>query len=175
MDLLDRLLAHNEWATRVLLEHCVTLSADDFTRDFEIGPGSLHSTLAHTIGCMHVWADIVRDGRLDDDHSDIIDRCSTPNDLLTELAAAHTSLTQALTHTRNNRTNDDILNLEHEKSGKRYRFTYGSMAGHVLTHGMHHRAQILVMLRKLGQPDLPDIDMLEWELRESVGSEEPLA
>ena len=40
------------------------------------------------------------------------------------------------------------------------------MLAHVATHGMHHRAQCLNMLRQLGAP-LPEIDLLEWQLQES--------
>ena len=40
---------------------------------------------------------------------------------------------------------------------------------HVTTHGMHHRAQCLNILRHLAVPGvsdrLPDIDVLEWQIR----------
>jgi uncharacterized damage-inducible protein DinB len=39
---------------------------------------------------------------------------------------------------------------------------------HVTTHGMHHRAQCLNMLRQLAVPGisdrLPEIDVLEWQV-----------
>jgi uncharacterized damage-inducible protein DinB len=35
---------------------------------------------------------------------------------------------------------------------------------HVATHGMHHRAQCLNMLRQLGVNPLPPISVLEWIL-----------
>lgn len=45
----------------------------------------------------------------------------------------------------------------------------GAMLVHVTTHGMHHRAQCLNMLRRLELPGvsdaLPDLDVLEWQLR----------
>jgi uncharacterized damage-inducible protein DinB len=51
--------------------------------------------------------------------------------------------------------------------GTPYRFTVGAMLVHVTTHGMHHRAQCLNMLRRLGVPGvsdrLPEIDVLERE------------
>ncbi len=47
-----------------------------------------------------------------------------------------------------------------------YRFMLGAMLVHVTTHGMHHRAQCLNMLRRLALPGtrdrLPEIDVLEW-------------
>ena len=53
--------------------------------------------------------------------------------------------------------------------GTPYRFTLGAMLVQVTTHGMHHRAQCLNMLRRLELPGisaaLPDLDVLEWQLR----------
>jgi uncharacterized damage-inducible protein DinB len=41
--------------------------------------------------------------------------------------------------------------------------TYGGAIAHVLTHSMHHRAQVLYMLRQLGLTALPEGDVLSWE------------
>jgi uncharacterized damage-inducible protein DinB len=43
--------------------------------------------------------------------------------------------------------------------------TYGGAIAHVITHSMHHRAQLLYMLRQLGMKDLPEGDVLSWEQR----------
>jgi uncharacterized damage-inducible protein DinB len=51
---------------------------------------------------------------------------------------------------------------------------------HVTTHGMHHRAQCLNMLRHLAVPGvsdrLPEIDVLEWQIRtaEAFGDRGPM-
>jgi uncharacterized damage-inducible protein DinB len=53
------------------------------------------------------------------------------------------------------------------------------MLVHVTTHGMHHRAQCLNMLRHLAVPGvsdrLPEIDVLEWQIRtaEAFGDRGP--
>jgi uncharacterized damage-inducible protein DinB len=50
--------------------------------------------------------------------------------------------------------------------GTSYRFTLGAMLVHVTTHGMHHRAQCLNMLRRIGGDDRPlELDVLEWAWR----------
>ncbi len=41
--------------------------------------------------------------------------------------------------------------------------TYGGAIAHVITHSMHHRAQLLYMLRRLGLEGLPEGDVLSWE------------
>ncbi|RMH26245.1 MAG: hypothetical protein D6693_07555 [Planctomycetota bacterium] len=38
------------------------------------------------------------------------------------------------------------------------------MVTHVCTHGMHHRAQCLNMLRRLGVETLPPSSVVEWML-----------
>jgi hypothetical protein len=41
--------------------------------------------------------------------------------------------------------------------------TYGGGIAHVITHSMHHRAQLLYILRRLGLAGLPEGDVLSWE------------
>jgi uncharacterized damage-inducible protein DinB len=45
------------------------------------------------------------------------------------------------------------------------RKTYGGALAHVITHSMHHRAQVIAMLRALGVGDVPEGDVLSWEAR----------
>jgi uncharacterized damage-inducible protein DinB len=52
--------------------------------------------------------------------------------------------------------------------GRTWRFTRATAMAHVLTHGMHHRAQVLNMRRQLGLPPLGyDLDVVEWECVET--------
>lgn len=172
MDILDRLLSHNEWATRVLIERCGQLSSEDYHREMEIGLGTLHKTCAHIVGVMFVWGNMVATnspGEL----RDLSQVCKGPNELLQELASAHSCLVNAGNGLRESDHLDEVFEMVHPRTNMRYRFTRGSMMTHVLTHGMHHRAQILQMLRQLGEKELPDVDVLEWEIVESVGSREP--
>ena len=47
------------------------------------------------------------------------------------------------------------------KSGNRR--SVGAVIVHVVTHSMHHRAQILYMLEQLGLADVIEGDPLSWE------------
>src|SRR5579864_5459169 len=58
-DPLEILLAHDTWATRQILEACSGLSAEQFHRRFEMGPGALHDTAAHILGAMRGWGDLL--------------------------------------------------------------------------------------------------------------------
>ncbi len=41
--------------------------------------------------------------------------------------------------------------------------TFGTVLDHITTHSMHHRAQVLYMLRLAGVQELPEGDVFSWE------------
>jgi uncharacterized damage-inducible protein DinB len=55
---------------------------------------------------------------------------------------------------------DEIVKRTRE--GKEFSFTRGVVIAQVTTHGMHHRAQCLNMLRHLGVKPLPMSSVAEW-------------
>ncbi|HBL44461.1 MAG TPA: damage-inducible protein DinB, partial [Planctomycetaceae bacterium] len=59
MDLLNRLLGHDAWTTRQLLEICATLSDEQLDREFDIGHRSLRATLHHIICNMEIWSTLM--------------------------------------------------------------------------------------------------------------------
>ena len=152
---LDVLLAHNLWANRQLLEACARLTPEQFHQRFEMGPGSLHDTTTHILGAMRGWGDMLA-GR--EQRPRLEGTRRTPAELLALLdeiaadiaasAAAH-SLDGLVTGSR---------------GGKSYTFARGGVLTHVTTHGMHHRAQCLNMLRHLGVTPLPPSAVVEWML-----------
>ena len=157
-------LEHNAWATREVLRACEKLTHEAWHRRFEIGPGSLHDTITHIVGAMFRWADRI-DGPPRVVRPSIEDGSRrTPAELraLLDLAAADLAATAARAQARGLSTALDVT-----LGGTPYRFTLGAMLMHVATHGMHHRAQCLNMLRHLAVPGvsdaLPEIDLLEWE------------
>jgi len=164
-DPLAILLGHDAWATRELLKRCERLDGADWHRRFEIGPGSLHDTLTHVVGAMFRWAD-----RIDGPptplrpsiEGDPMPRRS-PTQLLALLDAAEADLAAGAARARI-RGLDTVREVN--LGGKDYRFTLGAMLVHVTTHGMHHRAQCLNMLRRIGGDDRPlELDTLDWALR----------
>ena len=50
------------------------------------------------------------------------------------------------------------------RDGKSYTFSRAGVITHVITHGMHHRAQCLNMLRQVGVNPLPQSSVLQWML-----------
>ncbi|HEX8523674.1 MAG TPA: DinB family protein [Tepidisphaeraceae bacterium] len=155
-DPLTILLAHDCWATSQLLGVSRGLSPDQFHQRFDIGPGSLHDTLTHIIGAMRSWTETLAEvelrPRLEDDGQHrspeqlrmLLDE--TQRELLTE---AH------------RRPLEQIVSRQ-LRSGKMIQITRGAVLVHVTTHGMHHRAQCLNMLRRLGVDPLPQSSVTEW-------------
>ncbi|MCA9007923.1 MAG: hypothetical protein KDA70_21820, partial [Planctomycetaceae bacterium] len=43
--------------------------------------------------------------------------------------------------------------------------TFGTALAHIITHSMHHRAQLLYLLRLSGVESLPEGDVFSWENR----------
>jgi uncharacterized damage-inducible protein DinB len=155
MDLLDRLVGHDAWTTRQLLLFCQNLTDEQLDREFEIGHRTVRATLLHIIWNMEVWTDLMSglavrtsQGR---SVSLMIERLDRVSAELARLARA-----VAKRGGWDERFVDSLDSPAAEK-------TYGGGIAHVITHSMHHRAQLLYLLRRLGVEGLPEGDVLSWE------------
>jgi uncharacterized damage-inducible protein DinB len=155
-DPLQILLSHDRWATARLLDVCGKLSADQFHRRFDIGPGSLHDALTHVIGTMRALTETLAGAeprpRLETDG-----QRRTPEQLRALLEEAWPQL-QAQARRR---PLDEIVSRT-TKDGRTLRMTRGAVLAHVATHATHHRAQCLNMLRQSGVGPLPPSSVAEW-------------
>ena len=154
-DPMDILLAHNAWANQQMLNACAKLTEEQFHRRFEMGPGSLHDTVTHVIGAMRRWGDVlaVRADR---------PRIEGTRRSVSELMAMHEEAAADLAETAKKYPQDQIITATRGTrtiSGPR-----SAILAHVATHGMHHRAQCLNMLRHVGVSPLPPSSILEWGL-----------
>jgi uncharacterized damage-inducible protein DinB len=152
---LDILLSHDKWATQKILEACASLSEEQFHRRFEIGRGSLYDTLAHMIGVMRRWGDML-EGR------EQRPRLEDTRRGLTELLGLHENVASEFAASARKYPLEEIATGV--RDGKTYTFARGAVITHVATHGMHHRAQCLNMLRQLGVTPLPPSSVVEWAL-----------
>lgn len=168
-DAYDILLGHNRWAIRTLLEKCEALTPDQFHQKFDIGPGSLHDALTHTIGAIFRWSDRIEgvtlrpsiEGRLPSDHaSPITKRTVAELKELNEEAGEGLARVVTLMTKGNHLAEVRTWTL----GGESYRFTVAAAIIHVTNHGMHHRAQCMNMLKRLGKPVDADLDELEWQV-----------
>lgn len=178
-DPLDILLAHNRWATRRVLEKCRSLSRDQFHQPFPIGPGDrggLHAILTHVVSAMRRWADRI-DGRpvrpsLETPPAgwtqpvDARDR--TPDELMLLLDEATEDLRRVIEAARRRGLGSVLSAQLWSPAGmKSHQFTAAGAITHALTHGHHHRAQCLNVLRQLKVPGvsdaLPSLDVCDWQ------------
>jgi uncharacterized damage-inducible protein DinB len=162
-DLGDRLLAHNEWANRTLLRRCRELPAQQFTQRFDIGPGNLHDTLLHVVGAMRRWADRIAGGEIRPSIEEG-DRTWTPREIETLLDETARELAGVVRDVIDTDRLDESMSVTIRGIDAPFVFTRGTAIVHVVTHGVHHRAQALNMLRRLGVSDLPDLDAITPEV-----------
>lgn len=175
-DPLDIMLAYDHWATRRLLGLCAPLSREQFHRRFPIGPGSLHDAVTHIIGCVLRWSDridgvqvrpsIERPPPWYPEEADGRDRTVAELADLADGAAA--GIAAVATRARERGLGGVIrITLESPDGPETYSFTRAAALLHAATHGTHHRAQCLNMLRHLGVPGvsdaIPDFDITDWQ------------
>lgn len=148
------LLAHDRWATRNVIEACAALTLEQFHQRFEMGPGSLHDTTTHILGAMRVWGDVLagREQR---------PRLEGSNRSTTELLALLEELSADLLASARTSPLDETITRQ-RRDGQTLVLSRGGVITHVATHGMHHRAQCLNMLRQLGVTPLPKSSVVEW-------------
>jgi uncharacterized damage-inducible protein DinB len=154
-DPLEILLAHDQWATRQILDACAKLTGEQFHQRFEIGPGSLHDTITHILGAMRTWTQTLA-GRELGPRLEQEGRRRTPAELGSLLETCARDFA-AEAHRRPVQET-----ISRERQGKSYQYTRGAILTHVATHSMHHRAQCLNMLHHLGIKPLPPSSVTEW-------------
>jgi uncharacterized damage-inducible protein DinB len=160
MDILDRLLGHDAWTTRQLLLRCEKLTDEELDREFDIAHRSVRATLLHMIRNMEVWTDLIAEQPIRPNTG------SEPEDrsiagLLRRLDLVASDLARISRRIADEGKLDDCF-VDHLDNPPRKK-PYGGAIVHVITHSMHHRAQLLYMLRRLGVQDLIEGDALSWE------------
>ena len=158
MDLLDRLLGHDAWTTRELLLRCRGLSDGQLDRTFLVGHGTLRATFEHTVWNIEVWTDLMwgRNVRPEPRPED-----STIPRLIERLDAAAADFASLARRVAGEGRMDELFADTVETPAVMY--TFGAGIAHVITHSMHHRAQVLNMMRHLGMANLIEGDVLSWE------------
>ena len=124
-------------------------------RTFDIGDMSLRETFEHLIGCMEGHTDFLI-GR--SRHEEYRDDDSVFG-MLTRLTIVAKDFAEfAVRVDREDKADETATNAENG-SGR----SLGAVIAHLITHSMHHRAQILYMMRTLGVQDVIEGDVLGWE------------
>jgi uncharacterized damage-inducible protein DinB len=155
MDLLDRLLGHDAWTTNELLRRCEGLTDEQLDREFDIGHRTVRATLLHIVRNVEIWSDLMAGRR--------VRPAQQGHSLAVRLHRASADLAEVARGVARRCAWDDRFTDTLDDPPKEK--TYGGGIAHVITHSMHHRAQVLHMLRRLGARDVPEGDVLSWENR----------
>jgi uncharacterized damage-inducible protein DinB len=144
------------WATAQMISACEKLTSEQFHKPFDIGPGSLHNTITHILGCIRTWTQTLAGKEISMRlEADGIQRA--PRQLMELLGPIYHEFQQEAHRLPLSDSTTRTL-----KSGKVVTLTRLELFIHVFTHGMHHRAQCLNMIRQLGATPLPPSSVAEW-------------
>lgn len=155
MTILDRLLGHDAWTTRQLLLRCRELTDEQMSRKFDIGDKSLHETFEHLISCMERHTDLMlQRSTLDSARED-----ESVDGMLARLTSVANDFAEFASKIDGEGRADEMC----VSAEKKQKWPAGSLIAHILTHSMHHRAQIMYILEQLGVQDVIEGDALGWE------------
>ena len=155
MDILDRLLGHDAWTTCRLLEECQALPNNMLDLEFEIDHRSLRRTFVHIINNMEIWTDLLCERPVDyksgDSIAELLER-------LQNVRIDFGDLAQKIA--REERYDDCFLDTLEDPPRLK---SFGGAIGHLITHSMHHRAQVMYLMEQVGLKKHIEGDLLSWE------------
>lgn len=157
MDLLDRMLGHDHWATTQLLELCRPLTDEQLDQEFDIGHRTLRETLDHMIYVIDFWAGWMSARPVEHDRTTLwYDRS------VSALAERHERFQPAFAALARNIRDEQRLD---ETFVDHYgvRQSLGATIIQLMHHNTQHRSEIRHMLERLGVANLRDFDPQEWE------------
>jgi uncharacterized damage-inducible protein DinB len=124
-------------------------------KEFDTDHKSLRETFVHLIENMETWTDLLYEQPVQDKTG------STILELIERLSIASRDFVNlARNIAREQRYDDCFLDTLDNPPKKK---TFGGAIGHVITHSMHHRAQIMYLMEKVGLKEHIEGDLLGWE------------
>lgn len=177
-DLIRRLHEHRIWANRRLIDAAQQLDPDQLRQPFAIGQGSVWKTLTHLVAAEWIWLAALEG---DDDPTMPGDLpCQIPGNQagegairsLEELVARWRELDQRWERYLRSLTDDALDEIVYKMStssgaGRRHGTRRRDVLLHVCTHAQYTSAQLVNMLRQLGQTSLPDIMLISMARTEA--------
>lgn len=161
IDTLRDLFAHHDWAMDKLLAVAAGLSDAQLDQPFDMGPGSLRATLNHVWSAERVW----------------LDRLVGAANPRFRAKADGVSIAQLTGEFRDTTAERNLLIVQQSDAtlqgdvrynnlrGEPMTNAFGDLLLHVYNHGVHHRAQMVNMLRRLSvkSPE-PGLDYIFYRI-----------
>lgn len=166
------LLAYDDWANQTLLASAAKLNDEQLDRPFAMGPGSLRNTLNHIYAAARVWADRWLG------HSPARYRPESAGVSIPQLQGEFQELAAERNRFQATVRDDDLARAitYTNRMGQTHTYSAGEMMLQVCTHGVHHRAQAVNMLRHVGSElPKPGVDYIFHKLGQPGGGTESLA
>ena len=164
MDIVDRLIDHDTWMTRRMLERAQDLSDEQLDAPvavprtplpFESEEGTLRGALNRLVHTKEIWLAAVRNQPIPQELD-----MSIPG-MLNRLDTSFIEFAEVVRRVRDeNRWDEQFVD---EMGEQPERFSYGGMVAHVVTFSAFRRSAALKILEKLGINDLGYGDPIEWE------------
>ena len=149
MDLLDRLLEHDHWATDQLLELCRGLTEAQLDQQFDIGHRTLRATLDHQIPNLAFWTGLMTGQPV----------AHPPgSNSLEALIADHERASAAFANLAR-RVRDEGRLEDTFRDHYGLPMTYGGAILMVLLHNEAHRTEVLHIFARLGVPELAQVEV----------------
>ena len=153
MDLLDRLLEHDLWATARLLDLSRGLTDAQLDQPFDVGHRTLRATFGHMIFNVGAWTAVMAGrpvaARRDD---------RSPAALSDRHERSYAAFAALARRVRDEQRLDDTF-VDHFGEP----MTFGGAIVHVVLHDAAHRGEALHILERLGVPKLPEVDLGLWD------------
>jgi len=153
MDILDRMLAHDRWATRQYLEMCRDLPNEQLDHEFDIGHRTLRATLDHMTYVVGFWRRLM----VGEPHAAPRGELS-----VAALAARHERNYDGFEALARRLAEEDRLD-EIFSDHYDYPQSFGATIPQVCYHNAIHRSDLRHMLVRLGLDIRGDYDPQEWE------------
>ena len=153
MDLLDRMLGHDRWATETFLAMCRDVSDEQLDQEFDIGHRTLRATLDHMTWVVGFWHGLMIGEPIDEPRDDL------SVDWLVERHARNYDQFAALARQLVEEQRLDETFVDHYD----YRQSCGATILQVCYHNAQHRGELRHMLVRLGVDIRQDFDPQEWE------------
>jgi uncharacterized damage-inducible protein DinB len=153
MDLLDRLLEHDHWATAQLLDRSRNLTDAQLDQEFDIGHRTLRDTFEHMIVNIAFWTSLMTGQPVDKERDDR--SLAALSDRHERFYATFATLARQF---RDEQRLDETF-IDHYDARK----SFGGTILHVVLHNAEHRTEALHILERLEVRALPEVDHGLWD------------
>lgn len=154
MDLLDRLLEHDRWATARLFELCGGLDDDRLDQEFDVGHRTLRQTFMHMTYNVAAWT-----GQMTGERDVVLPDSRSMTALGAWDISTYDTFAAFARRMRDGGRFDDTFTDDFDGQ-----MTYGGAILHVILHNEGHRTEAVHILTRLGVPgNQLELDHALWD------------